>query len=48
MRIINGIEELEQAVGTHLGYSEWHAVTQDQIELSADATVGLRQHRRGD
>jgi len=38
MRIINGIEELEQAVGTHLGYSEWHTVTQDQIDLFADAT----------
>ena len=38
MRIINGIEELEQAVGTHLGYSDWHTVTQDQIDLFADAT----------
>jgi acyl dehydratase len=38
MRVINGIEELEQAVGTHLGYSEWHTVTQDQIDLFADAT----------
>ena len=37
MRIIN-IEELEQAVGTHLGYSDWHSVTQDQIDLFADAT----------
>ena len=38
MRIINGMEELEQAVGTHLGYSDWHSVTQDQIGLFADAT----------
>jgi acyl dehydratase len=38
MRIITGIEELEQAVGTHLGYSDWHTVTQDQIDLFADAT----------
>jgi acyl dehydratase len=38
MRIINGIDELEQAVGTHLGYSDWHTVTQDQIDLFADAT----------
>jgi acyl dehydratase len=38
MRIINGIEELEQAIGTHLGYSDWHTVTQDQIDLFADAT----------
>ena len=38
MKVFQGIEQLEQAVGTHLGYSEWHAVEQDQINLFADAT----------
>lgn len=30
--------ELEQAVGTHLGYSDWHTVTQEQIDAFAEAT----------
>ncbi|SEG53867.1 Acyl dehydratase [Thermomonospora echinospora] len=38
MKVFNGISELEQAVGTHLGYSDWHTVTQEQIDLFADAT----------
>ncbi|MER7282652.1 MaoC family dehydratase [Dactylosporangium sp. NPDC000244] len=38
MRIFEGIEELEQAVGSHLGYSEWHTITQEQIDLFAEAT----------
>lgn len=38
MRILNGIAELEQTVGTHLGYSGWHTVTQQQIDLFAEAT----------
>ncbi|MGW4336435.1 MaoC family dehydratase [Rhodococcus koreensis] len=38
MRILNGIAELEQVVGTHLGYSGWHTVTQQQVDLFAEAT----------
>ena len=38
MRIFDGIAELERAVGTHLGYSDWHTVTQQQIDDFADAT----------
>lgn len=38
MRVFHGIEELEQAVGTHLGYSDWCTITQEQIDLFADAT----------
>ncbi|MET7771778.1 MaoC family dehydratase [Nocardia sp. NPDC005366] len=38
MRTFNGIAELEAAVGTHLGYSEWHTVTQEQVDLFAEAT----------
>lgn len=38
MKVFNGIGELGKAVGTHLGYSPWHTVTQQQIDLFADAT----------
>ncbi len=30
--------DLESAVGTHLGYSDWLEITQDRIDLFADAT----------
>jgi acyl dehydratase len=36
--VINGIDDLKSRVGDHLGYSEWHEVTQDQVNLFADAT----------
>jgi acyl dehydratase len=35
---IDGINGLEKLVGEHLGYSEWHEITQDQVNLFADAT----------
>ncbi len=35
---IEGIGGLKQHVGEHLGYSEWHQVTQEQVNLFADAT----------
>jgi len=35
---IEGIADLQQRVGDHLGYSEWHEVTQEQVNLFADAT----------
>ncbi|TNM36505.1 MaoC family dehydratase [Nocardioides albidus] len=38
MMVFNGISELEAAVGTHLGHSEWHTVNQDQVNMFADAT----------
>jgi acyl dehydratase len=38
MRTFNGLDELEQAVGQHLGHSDWHTVTQQQVDLFADAT----------
>ena len=38
MRTFTGIDELETAVGEHLGHSEWHTVTQQQIDTFADAT----------
>jgi acyl dehydratase len=38
MRVFNGIADLEKAVGTHLGHSEWHTIDQDQIDAFAAAT----------
>src|ERR1700733_1463901 len=35
---ISGIQGLSDKVGTHLGYSEWHQITQEQVNLFADAT----------
>jgi acyl dehydratase len=35
---IRGIDGLREKVGTHLGYSDWHQVTQDQVNTFADAT----------
>jgi acyl dehydratase len=38
MRVFNGIDDLKQAVGEHLGHSDWHTVTQEKVDLFADAT----------
>ncbi|MDH2392588.1 MULTISPECIES: MaoC family dehydratase [Streptomyces] len=38
MKTFHGLAELEQAVGTHLGHSDWHTVTQRQIDMFAEAT----------
>jgi acyl dehydratase len=38
MKVFNGIAELELAVGTHLGYSDWHTITQQQIDTFAEST----------
>jgi acyl dehydratase len=38
MMVFQGVEELKQAPGTHLGYSGWHTVTRQQIDLFAEAT----------
>jgi acyl dehydratase len=35
---IQGIDGLKQRVGDHLGYSEWHQVTQEQVNTFAEAT----------
>ena len=36
--VIENLEELKTKVGDHLGYSDWHEVTQAQVNLFADAT----------
>ena len=38
MLTISGIDELRAKVGEELGVSEWHQVTQDDINAFADAT----------
>ena len=38
MRTFTSIDELRAAVGQHIGYSDWHEVTQDQVNMFADAT----------
>jgi acyl dehydratase len=38
MKVFEGIEELETATGTHLGFSDWHTITQEQIDTFAEAT----------
>ena len=38
MRTITGLEELKKAEGEELGVSEWHEVTQKDIDAFADAT----------
>ncbi len=35
---IDGIAGLKERVGQHLGHSDWHEVTQEQVNLFADAT----------
>ncbi len=36
--VFEGLDELRGAVGTELGPSEWHEITQRQIDLFAEAT----------
>ena len=36
--IVNGITELKELVGQHLGYSDYMEITQERVNLFADAT----------
>ena len=36
--IINGLEDLKARVGEHLGYSDYQEITQEQVNLFAEAT----------
>ena len=38
MRTVHGLEEMQMLVGQELGTSEWHQVTQDEVNLFAKAT----------
>jgi acyl dehydratase len=35
---VHGIDKFHDLVGQHLGHSEWHQITQEQVNLFADAT----------
>jgi acyl dehydratase len=35
---IEGISGLKARIGDHFGYSDWHEITQEQVNLFADAT----------
>jgi acyl dehydratase len=37
-RVVQGIDELKTLVGQELGASEWHVVSQDQIDKFAEVT----------
>lgn len=36
--VISGLDELETKVGEELGYTEYHAIDQGQVQMFADAT----------
>lgn len=38
MKVFESLDEVKAAVGEHTGYSDWHIVTQEQINAFADAT----------
>jgi acyl dehydratase len=38
MRVFESPAALKDAVGEHLGYSDWHEVTQERVSAFADAT----------
>ena len=39
MRVLGGLAEFTAAKGEQLGYSDWHEVTQEQVDTFADATA---------
>ncbi|MDL9978460.1 MaoC family dehydratase [Microbacterium sp. ASV49] len=38
MRVFAGLDDVVAAAGEDLGFSEWHTVTQESVQLFADAT----------
>jgi len=38
MKIYESVDALKAAVGEHMGYSDWREITQEHINLFADAT----------
>jgi acyl dehydratase len=38
-RIIENLEDLKRLIGQEIGVSDWHGVTQEAIQLFADATL---------
>jgi acyl dehydratase len=38
MKVFRSVEELRDAVGTHVGYSDWYDIDQRRVDLFAEAT----------
>lgn len=38
MKVFHGVDELRNAVGTHLGHSDWYDLDQKQVDMFAEAT----------
>ncbi len=38
VKVFESLQELRDSVGQQIGYSDWHTVTQEQINAFADAT----------
>jgi acyl dehydratase len=38
VKVFESVDDMRTAIGEHLGYSDWHTVTQAQISTFADAT----------
>ena len=38
MRVFSGLDEVASAVGQHIGRSDWHSVTQEEVDAFAEAT----------
>ncbi|MFL0580677.1 MaoC family dehydratase [Dietzia sp. 179-F 9C3 NHS] len=38
MRVFEGVDQIEAAIGEHVGYSDWMEITQERIDAFADAT----------
>lgn len=38
MTVFEGLDQIEAAIGTHIGYSEWMEIKQERIDAFADAT----------
>jgi acyl dehydratase len=37
-RVLDGVDEVRDAVGRHLGFSDWLEIDQERVDLFADAT----------
>lgn len=38
MTVFEGLDQIEAAIGTHIGHSEWMEITQERVDAFADAT----------
>ena len=38
MTVFEGLDQIEAAIGTHIGYSGWLEITRDRVDAFADAT----------